>query len=240
MPKKENLIGQKFNKLTVLKEVPKDQRKNKKMVEWECLCDCGKTTTVITNYLKTGHTKSCGCWRKENATILFSSDLTGQKFGKLSVIKETNKRGADGCIVWECKCDCGNIHYATTNSLKQGGIQSCGCVRSRGEALINKILFENNVNYQTQFWFKDLKDKKYLYFDFAILDEEQNIKCLLEYQGIQHYDPSALHGSWKNLPTTHDEMKRVYCHNHNIKLIEIPYTDFEKIDWEYLKGKLGL
>ena len=32
MPKKENLIGQKFNKLTVLKEVPKDQRKNKKMV----------------------------------------------------------------------------------------------------------------------------------------------------------------------------------------------------------------
>ena len=118
MPKKENLIGQKFNKLTVLKEVPKDQRKNKKMVEWECLCDCGKTTTVITNYLKTGHTKSCGCWRKENATILFSSDLTGQKFGKLSVIKETNKRGADGCIVWECKCDCGNIHYATTNSLK--------------------------------------------------------------------------------------------------------------------------
>lgn len=101
-------------------------------------------------------------------------------------------------------------------------------------------MFENNINYQTQFWFKDLKDKKYLYFDFAILDDEQNVKCLIEYQGIQHYDPTALHGTWSNTPQEHDEMKRQYCKLHNINLIEIPYTDFEILNWEYLKNRLGL
>ena len=35
-------------------------------------------------------------------------------------------------------------------------------------------------------------------------------------------------------------MKRDYCKKNNITLIEIPYYDFDIIDWEYLKNKLGL
>jgi len=65
--------------------------------------------------------------------------------------------------------------------LNCGAIGSCGCQRSRGESKINTILFDNGINYQTQFWFPDLKDKKYLYFDFAILNENGSIKCLVEY-----------------------------------------------------------
>ena len=86
----------------------------------------------------------------------------------------------------------------------------------------------------------DLKDKKYLYFDFAILNDDSSIKCLVEYQGIQHYDVNALHGTWKNAPQEHDIMKREYCKNNNILLIEIPYTDFDIINWDYLKNKLNL
>ena len=237
---KIDLTNQKFNKLTVLREVPKEERKNKKQVEWECQCDCGQITRVITNYLKSGHTKSCGCQRKESMSKLFSLDIIGHKYNKLLVIEKTEQRASDGSVIWKCKCDCGNIHFASTNSLRTGTIQSCGCQRSRGEAKINQILFENNVNYQTQFWFKDLKDKKYLYFDFAILDDEQNVKCLVEYQGIQHYDPTVLHGAWSNAPQEHDELKRQYCKLHNINLIELPYTDFETLNWEYLKNRLGL
>ena len=240
MPAKQNLIGEKFYKLTVLSEVPMEQRKNKKRVEWLCKCECGNTTTVITNYLKSGHTKSCGCWRAENMSNLFSLDLIGEKYNKLTIIEKTDQRGADGSIIWKCKCDCGNKHYASTNSLRTGAIASCGCWRSKGESKINTILFENGLNYQTQYWFKDLKDKKYLYFDFAILNDDGSIYALLEYQGIQHYDISVLHGSWKNTPQEHDKMKREYCIKNNIPLIEIPYTDFEKIDWEYIKNKLGL
>lgn len=240
MPAKANLIGQHFHYLTVLEEVPKAERRNPKQLEWKCQCDCGNITTVITNYLTSGHTKSCGCRRASAARENFTKDIKGKKYNKLTALEPTENRGADGSIIWKCQCECGNIHYASTNSLNCGAIGSCGCQRSRGESKINSILFENGVNYQTQFWFSDLKDKKYLYFDFAILNDDGSIKCLLEYQGIQHYNPEVLHGSWQNTPQEHDRMKREYCKKQNICLVEIPYTDFDKIDWEYLKNKLGL
>ena len=41
---KENLIGKTFNKLTVINEIPKEQRNNKKVVEWLCQCECGNYT----------------------------------------------------------------------------------------------------------------------------------------------------------------------------------------------------
>ena len=240
MGAKLELTGQKFNHLLVLEEVPKDQRRNPKQREWLCQCDCGNITRVITNYLTSGHTKSCGCQRAVAARVNFTKDLTGQVFNKLTALEPTERRGADGSVVWKCKCACGNIHYASTNSLNMGEIQSCGCVRSSGEQKINTILFENGVNYQTQFWFSDLKDRKYLYFYFAILNDDKTIKCLVEYQGIQHYAPSVLHGSWTRGPQEHDLMKKEYCQKHNILLVEIPYTDFDIIDWDYLKNKLNL
>ncbi len=240
MPAKTDLSGLVFGKLTVLHEVPRSERKNDKNVEWECQGECGKITRVITAYLKNGHTKSCGCMRREIPAEKFSCNLVGQKFAKLEVLEKTDRRGADGSIIWKCRCDCGNITYVSTNSLHTGGIQSCGCFRSKGEKRINEILFEHGVNYQTQYWFSDLKDKKYLYFDFGIINDDKTIKCLVEYQGIQHYHPEALHGAWKNSPQTHDEIKREYCHQHGIKLVEIPYTDFDKLSWEYLKDRLEL
>ena len=240
MPAKENLIGKRFNNLIVLEEIPKDQRKNPKKTEWKCQCDCGNITNVITNYLKSGHTKSCGCNRVKAAKKNFTKDLTNKTFNYLTAINPTEKRGTDGSIIWKCQCKCGNIHYVSTNSLITGAISSCGCLRSKGEQKINAILFENNINYQTQFWFKDLKDKKYLYFDFAILNDDGSIKCLIEYQGIQHYNPEIIPENWANTPQQHDKMKKDYCKKNNIVLIEIPYTDFNLINWEYLKNKLGL
>lgn len=240
MPAKLNLVGQQFNSLTVIREVPKLERKNPKRVEWECQCECGNTTRVITSYLTSGHTKSCGCRRADIARRNFTKNISNKTFGRLTALEPTEQRGADGSVIWKCQCECGTIHYASTNSLTTGGISSCGCWRSKGESKINNLLFENGVNYQTQFWFSDLKDKKYLYFDFAILNDDKSIKCLLEYQGIQHYHPEVLHSSWKNSPQEHDQMKRDYCKKNNIRLVEIPYTDFDIIDWEYLRNKLGL
>lgn len=240
MPAKLNLVGQRFSHLEVLEEIPMEERRNKKKVEWKCICDCGNITSVVTNYLTSGHTKSCGCRRVEAAKENFTKDIKGNVYNKLTALKPTEKRGADGSIIWECQCECGNIHYASVNSLNNGAIESCGCQRSRGESKINKILFENGINYQTQFWFTDLKDKKYLYFDFAILNDDGSVKCLIEYQGIQHYYPEVLHGAWKNTPQEHDKMKKEYCDKNNIRLIEIPYTDLEIINWEYLENKLSL
>lgn len=57
--KQENLIGLKFNHLTVLS--PTHNNKKYKKRYWECLCDCGKKTIVPTGQLTSEKTKSCGC-----------------------------------------------------------------------------------------------------------------------------------------------------------------------------------
>ena len=58
---KYNLIGQRFGRLTVLSLAPKKNG----IRAWHCLCDCGKTTDVITCSLTQGHTRSCGCYRND-------------------------------------------------------------------------------------------------------------------------------------------------------------------------------
>jgi hypothetical protein len=54
----ENLINETFGKLKVVKQ--SDKNTNGK-IHWECICDCGKETTVSATSLKEGKTKSCGC-----------------------------------------------------------------------------------------------------------------------------------------------------------------------------------
>lgn len=58
------------------------------------------------------------------------SELTGLKFGYLTIIKYSPKRTKGGDLVgrWECKCDCGNTTFGYTSSLKRGKKLSCGCL----------------------------------------------------------------------------------------------------------------
>ena len=56
-------------------------------------------------------------------------NLTGKRFGRLVVIKETKKRARNRCVVWECKCDCGRTTFVQTFYLRSGGTKSCGCLR---------------------------------------------------------------------------------------------------------------
>ena len=60
MPKKLDLVGQRFGRLTVVEYVKLEKHRK----WWKCQCDCGKTLTVRTDQLRTGNTASCGCNRK--------------------------------------------------------------------------------------------------------------------------------------------------------------------------------
>ena len=62
MSKFQDLTGKKFGKLSVISRA-EDYIKptGKKIIQWDCLCKCGNKTIVRGEYLKSGHTKSCGC-----------------------------------------------------------------------------------------------------------------------------------------------------------------------------------
>jgi hypothetical protein len=74
--KLEDLTNKKFNRLTVI-ELCKERSDNEiRKVFWKCRCDCGNIAVIRANFIKNGHTKSCGCYarekRKETCKKLFS------------------------------------------------------------------------------------------------------------------------------------------------------------------------
>ena len=66
MKKKMDLVGEKFNRLTVTGSIDKEKGKAQKYI---CKCDCGNIIETPTKYkLKSGHTKSCGCLKREKVS----------------------------------------------------------------------------------------------------------------------------------------------------------------------------
>ena len=118
--KKEDLTGQTFGRLTVLGLA---EKKRGNRVYWRCRCTCGGEIAVEGSHLKNGHTKSCGCYRRE-LPARKAMDLTGRRFGRLVVLgPEEGKRG-----YWRCRCDCGNEVVCYKEYLYGGSTRSCGCL----------------------------------------------------------------------------------------------------------------
>ena len=82
---------------------------------------------------------------------------------------------------------------------------------------------------------------KPLRFDFAVFDDDGNLDFLIEYQGRQHYEASAKFGGKRGLyqQQFNDNKKRRFCALHDIRLIEIPYTDENKISYDYIMKLAG-
>jgi hypothetical protein len=67
MPAPINLLGQRFGRLTVTEQAPSVVCGSKPFTRWVCQCDCGVVVTTYTNGLRNGHTKSCGCMKRDLA-----------------------------------------------------------------------------------------------------------------------------------------------------------------------------
>lgn len=123
----EKYINQKYGRLKILEVV-----KNEKGVPYaKCKCDCGNTKDIMLRNITTNKSKSCGCWERESRYIRkhANTSIIGQRFGRLTVIKDSGKRNSGGSVLWECQCDCGNITYSCSSNLKRGHTTSCGCAK---------------------------------------------------------------------------------------------------------------
>lgn len=107
---------------------------------------------------------------------------------------------------------------------------------------LEQIFRDNKIKYRHQHSFTDLKKIRPLKFDFAIFDNKDTLKYVIEYQGQQHYEPVKYFGRKDSFvkQQKYDEEKRKYYKENNIQLIEMPYWDFAKINLNYLKEKMGV
>ena len=117
---------------------------------------------------------------------------------------------------------------------------------SKGEIKIHEILEQAGLPFEEEYSFPDLVSStgRELRFDFAVFDDDGNLMFLIEYQGIQHYQPKSKFGGFEGLrkQSYNDMLKREYCKRHNIILVAIPYTDELKMDYDYIMNayyKLG-
>lgn len=221
-----NITGERFGRLTVLSYSGGGK--------YLCLCDCGKETIVNTYNLKNGTTKSCGCLQKEKTSEASLKSLLGQKFGKLTVIKRV-KNNRYNHVCYLCKCDCGGEVVVDAGNLRNGNTNSCGCIKSKGEMKIQQWLQEHNIKYIPQYSFDDifLSSGRRPFYDFALLDEYDNVIAILEYQGAQHYGYSDY--GWNNkenyLQTRHrDKEKQDALIKRKIPLYKIPYWELDNLN----------
>lgn len=231
---RKDITNQRFGRLVAL--YPTEERQGGKII-WLCKCDCGNEVKVPIDRLTGKNTQSCGCLSKEKTSERFCIDLTGQIFGKLTVIKRDNTKNYKR-VRWLCKCSCGNSELESVDGyyLRSGEKTQCSkCVpKSKGEEQIKNILIKNNISFTQEKSFDDCrfpKTNRLARFDFYI-----DNKYLIEFDGRQHIQNTSKWNSEWNLEYVqeHDQIKNNYCKEHNIPLIRIPYSKINYIKLEDL------
>lgn len=236
MSKLIDLTGNKYGRLTVLHR--DTERIAKGSSYWICQCDCGNIKSVKSSALRRGEIQSCGCLRNERTSSVKKEkneqDMIGKRFGKLTVLARSERTSSNGTRYWLCQCDCGKQKEIVGTNLKQGNTVSCGCYhRSMGAIKILSILTEHNINFIDEYAFTDLPKSHY---DFALLDNDNQVIRLIEFDGEQHFKDIPAWGGLE-LQQKRDKIKNEYALSHNIPLIRIPYWERDNITLEMLLGE---
>lgn len=175
---KYDLTGKRFGKLFVI-GLSSDNEKTRKdgQKRWECKCDCGNTTYMLTGTLLSGSVKGCGCIIGKNlAETSNLKDLAGQKFGRLTVLEraeDVRYKNGGMAVRWKCRCDCGKEVIKKSANLLNGKSKSCGCLRyeignnpfefeigQEIETKYGKFVVKNRIREKRET--KKIRDEKYI------------------------------------------------------------------------------
>lgn len=184
---------------------------NRTILKTGCPC-CDGHKVVKSTCLNTTHPELCKEW-----------DVDKNKITPSDITYASNKKA------W-WKCELGHEWYCKIYTRTRGD-QCPICASSKGEKLVKIFLDENNLIYEKEYWFKDCKNKRPLPFDFAILYNKE-VKFLIEYQGIHHYESIEYFGGKNRFieTATRDKIKFDYCAKNNIPLLIIPYWELKNIN----------
>ena len=201
---------------------------NRTKIKCKCKIDEYEWEAIPKNLLKGQGCPKCARnakktteeFKREMKKINENIEILGEYINDSTKIKVRCK--IDGCE-WEVK----------PNDLLKG-IGCPKCNESKGEKRVAKYLDNKNIEYERQYKFDNCKSKKELPFDFYI----PSLNITIEYDGEYHYmiinrgKSDTYERAFNRFVGTkvRDTIKTIYCKENNIKLIRIPYWDFDKIE----------
>ena len=191
----------------------------------------------------------CGCIKcgyestinKNKNSIEKVMNIIESEFGNTWINPNEYKNAHEHNIKILCGCCGENIFTTSYRNYKKGQKRCAFCSSSMSlqEKYIYDYLEKCNISFIFQKTFPDLKDIKYLIYDFFL--PEYNL-CI-EYDGEQHYNTHFYETmpinplSTFELTQKHDQMKTQYCIDNNIELLRIPYWSENHIE-EIIQEKL--
>lgn len=220
-----DMMGYEFQTWKVIALSNKKSKGNNQY--WTCECQiCHNIKDLCGSEIRLGRTGECRHKSLKSNPFYQTTksvsnkiiDEIGHRYGKLTV--ESFAFTKNSTAYWNCRCDCGHTTIARGNALRQGQIHSCGCLNSWKEEEIVLLLDKEGISYKREFTFEDLRDVRPLRFDFAIFNKAGKLLGLIEYQGVQHYEPTLGFSNNGKLQF-HDQMKKEYCLKNNIPLLEL-------------------
>ena len=229
---KHSDIGKIFGNLKVLGVLKRVKANNSHTTVFKCKCiKCNDIIAAQATRVRNLTSHSCSCYQK-------FINLKNQTFGDWTVIGEHFRK--DEKTYWPCQCSCGTKRNVRSDQLIRGISLSCGCKHtSKAARTIEKILIENQISYIKEKTFSDCISPRgvYLRYDFAILDANNKVIRLIEYDGEFHYHAqSNFFGGEEELIYRQecDKIKNYYAQNNNIPLVRIPYFKQNEITYENL------
>lgn len=127
---------------------------------------------------------------------------------------------------------CGHIYKVVPSSLLDGtGCPECCMKQSKASRRIEKYLKEHSYEYEKEFKIDSCRNILPLPFDFMVI-EGSFIKCLIEFDGEQHYKEVDFFGGVEQFKLTQkrDKIKNDFCKNNGIKLLRIKYDQEKEIE----------
>ena len=205
-------------------------------------CSCGKTYKTKWNHFKNSNQRQCPDCGTELRT-------QARRLPIEEVLGYINSKGCELLSPYEnlsskikIKCNCGQVYETSYGLFRDLGYDKCKHCReenkviSHGETKIRNWLVDKNIKFKEEVTFDDLKLSNSLRFDFGILNSQNKIKLIIEYDGKQHFGIGNFTDNTEEMimqyqsTIQNDSMKNEYCFNNGIPLLRIPYNKYKYIE----------